>query len=120
MSQSPTKKPRLRPLSITNANRRIFFTKRVTDAVPYFSLEDILNKLCHEKKQNPAIRLSIHESEQCLIVIYHSSLHMYYLVPKTQMHHLFFTSDSLGGAVAPLNWPRVVHEWQFIVDIEQL
>ena len=45
---------------------------------------------------------------------------MYYLVPKTQMHHFFFTSDSLGGAVAPLNWPRVVHEWQFIVDIEQL
>ena len=37
---------------------------------------------------------------------------------KTQMH--FFSLQTLGGAVAPLNWPRVVHEWQFIVDIEQL
>ena len=56
----PYKKLRLGPLSITNANRRIFFTERITDAVPYFSLEDILNKLCHEKKNNHAIRLSIH------------------------------------------------------------
>ena len=47
----PYKKPRLGPLSITNANRRIFFTKQITDAVPYFSLEDILNKVCHEKKR---------------------------------------------------------------------
>ena len=50
MCQSPTK-PRLVPLSFTNANRRIFFTERITDAVPYFNLEDILNKLCNEKKR---------------------------------------------------------------------
>ena len=48
-----------------------------------------------------------------IIVVYFN----YYIY--TQMHH-FFSLQTLGGAVAPLNWPRVVHEWQFIVDIEQL
>ena len=114
----PYKKPRLGPLSITNANRRIFFTKQITDAVPYFSLEDILNKVCHEKKES--CNQTVHPCEQCLIVIYHSSLHMYYLVPKTQMHHFFFHFRLSRWGSGPLNWPRVVHEWQFIVDIEQL
>ena len=33
---------------------------------------------------------------------------------------IFFHFRLSRWGSGPLNWPRVVHEWQFIVDIEQL